>query len=296
MRNALFSGVVSLLAVAASAQDAATVLGSARNPCGSGFFSQQTPGGSLGGLELVGLTDDQKLVCIPEHLPLLSATIGTVSGLDLDTRVIGIDYRPATGELYALGDQGGVYVIDPGTAEAEIRTRLNTKLAGTSFGVDFNPTVDLLRIVSDAGQNLAANVVTGATTVNAALTTPPTAGTTLGVTAAAYTNNDLDATTATTLFDLNTVSDRVVIQAPPANGTLNPTGNLGVDAGTDAGFDIYSRLRDGITSEVKAFAALTAGGRARLYTLNLLTGQASLRGTFRLSHQVVDLAVPLDQD
>ena len=76
---------------------------------------------------------------------------------------------------------------------------------------------------------MAANVVTGATTVNTALTTPPTAGTTLGVTAAAYTNNDLDPTTATTLFDINTTTDRVVIQAPPGNGTLNPTGNLRVD-------------------------------------------------------------------
>ena len=256
----------------------------------------QTPGGSLGGLELVGLTDDQKLVCFSENLPFLSITIGTVSGLDTDTRLLGLDYRPATGALYALGDQGGIYTIDAGTAEAAIQTRLSAKLSGVSFGVDFNPTVDLLRIVSDAGQNLAANVVTGATTVNTALTTPPTAGTTLGVTAAAYTNNDLDPTTATTLFDINTATDRVLIQAPPGNGTLNPTGNLRVDAGTDAGFDIYSRLQNGITSEVKAFAALTVGGRARLYTLNLLTGEARLRGTFRSAHQVVDLAVPLNQD
>ena len=158
--------------------------------------------------------------------------------------------------------------------------------------------MDLLRIVSDTGQNLAANVVTGATTVNAALTTPPTAGTTLGVTAVAYTNNDLDPTTATTLFDINTTSDRVVIQAPPANGTLNPTGNLRVDAGSDVGFDIYSRLNNkgGITSDVQAFAALTVGGSARLYTLNLLTGEANLRGAFPRAHQVTSLAIPLNQN
>jgi hypothetical protein len=297
MRHTFFVGVVSLLAAVASAQDAVLSDNAPVTPaCGSGLLSGQTPGGSLGGLELVGLTDDQKLVCFSEILPFLSITIGTVSGLDTDTRLIGLDYRPATGALYGLGDQGGVYTIDPGTAEAAIQTRLSAKLSGGSFGVDFNPTVDLLRIVSDAGQNLAANVVTGATTVNTTLTTPPTAGTTLGVTAAAYTNNDLDPTTATTLFDINTTTDRVLIQAPPGNGTLNPTGNLRVDAGTDAGFDIYSRLKNGITSEVKAFAALTVGGRARLYTLNLLTGEASLRGTFRSSHQVVDLAVPLNQN
>jgi hypothetical protein len=295
MRDFLFVGFVSLFAAAASAQDAA-VPADAAIVCGRGLFAGQTPGGGFGGLEVVGLTSDQKLVCFPEFLPSFSITIGAISGLADDTSLVGIDYRPATGALYGLGDQGGIYTIDPGTAEATLQTRLGVKLSGTFFGIDFNPTVDLLRIVSDAGQNLAANVVTGATTANAALTTPPTAGTTLGVTAAAYTNNDLDPTTATTLFDINTVTDRVAIQAPPANGTLNPTGNLRVDAATDAGLDIYSALRDGITSEVKAFAALTVGGRARLYTLDLLTGEASARGRFRSTHQVVDLAVPLDQD
>jgi hypothetical protein len=297
MRHSFFVAVVSLVAAVASAQDSVpTVDGVTRRQCGRGLLAGQTPGGSIGGLEIVGLTDDQELVCFSEFLPTFSVALGTVSGLDGDTRLLGLDYRPATGALYALGDQGGIYTIDPRTAEAAVQARLNVKLSGTSFGVDFNPTVDLLRIVSDAGQNLAANVVTGAATVNAALSTPPAVGTTLGVTAAAYTNNDLDPATATTLFDINTATDRVAIQAPPANGTLNPTGNLRVDAGTDAGFDIYSRLRNGITGEVKAFATLTVDGRARLYTLNLLTGEASLRGSFQSAQQVVDLAVPLNQD
>jgi Domain of unknown function (DUF4394) len=289
MRNALFVGVVSLFAAAASAQS--------QNPCGRGFFAGQTPGGSLGGLELVGLTRDQKLVCIPENLPSLTTTIGALSGLEGgDVQLVGIDFRPANGKLYGLGNDGGVYTIDVATGVAELQTQLDAKLSGTSFGVDFNPTVDLLRIVSDTGQNLAANVVTGVTTVNAALTTPPAAGTTLGVTAVAYTNNDLDPATATTLFDINTATDRVVIQAPPANGTLNPTGNLRVDAGSDVGFDIYSRLNLGITADVKALAALTVGGSARLYTLNLLTGEASLKGTFPRAHQVTGLAIPLNQN
>jgi hypothetical protein len=45
-----------------------------------------------------------------------------------------------------------------------------------------------------------------------------------GVTAAAYTNNDLNGDTATTLFDIDPINDQVAIQAPPNNGTLNPTG------------------------------------------------------------------------
>jgi hypothetical protein len=39
---------------------------------------------------------------------------------------------------------------------------MDVPLDGTFFGVDFNPTVDRLRVISDTGQNLRVNVDTGA--------------------------------------------------------------------------------------------------------------------------------------
>ena len=110
--------------------------------------------------------------------------------------------------------------------------------------------------------------------------------------AAAYTNNDADAATATTLFDI-TLADQVAIQAPPNNGNLNPTGALGVDAGPAAGFDNYSTLRNGTTTEVRGLAVLTVGASSGLYEINLLTGKATPLGSFPVT--VVDLAIPLNQ-
>ena len=73
---------------------------------------------------------------------------------------------------------------------------LTLPLDGMFFGVDFNPAADRLRIISNRGQNLAHNVNAGGVTVaNATLTytAPPAAPVVaLGVTAAAYTNNDLN--------------------------------------------------------------------------------------------------------
>ena len=72
-------------------------------------------------------------------------------------------------------------------------------LSGTSFGVDFNPAADRLRIVSDTGQNLRHNVNAGGVTVTDAPLNY--AGVTAsGIVGSAYTNNDLDALTATTLY------------------------------------------------------------------------------------------------
>ena len=112
----------------------------------------------------------------------------------------------------------------------------------------------------------------------------------LGVTGAAYTNNDLDAATATTLFDIDTAlrpgrrSSR-----RPTRASLAATGKLGADAGADAGFDIYSNLTRGKTVSNTGYAAINA----RLWTINLLTGAASDRGKFSKG-DVSDIAVDLD--
>lgn len=97
------------------------------------------------------------------------------------------------------------------------------------------------------------------------------------MTAAAYTNNDLDTTTtATTLFDIDTNLDQVVVQSPANSGNLAATGKLGFDAGLVAGFDIRSRLnKNGVTVDNQGFATLISEGKYRLYQINLLTGNAN---------------------
>jgi hypothetical protein len=248
------------------------------------------------GRTAVAVTDDQRLIAFRTSAPDRPWRVGRIRGLDGDARIVGIDYRPATGDLYGLGDQGGVYVVDDRTARATLRSRLSVPLQGAAFDVDFNPTVDRLRIVSDTGQNLRDNVDAGGDTlVDGTLTYPgPPAATATGVAGAAYTNNDADPATATTLYDLDTTLDQVVVQSPANAGLLAATGKLGVDAGTPAGFDIHSTIRRGTTAGVEAFAALSAGGRTGLYGIDLITGRAEGLGWFPRRHAVTSLAVPTD--
>ena len=251
-------------------------------------------------LRVIGLTDDGRLVSFKGRSPERTRDIGYVTGLTgADTTLVGIDFRVQNEKLYGVGNGGGVYTIDPRTAEATFVNALTVPLAGTVFGVDFNPVADRLRIVSDTGQNLAHNVNDlGATAANATLTytLPPTTPVVaaVGVTAVAYTNNDLNQpTTGTTLFDLDTTLDQVVIQSPPGNGILVATGKLGVDAAAASGFDIYSVLQDGVTVVNFPFATIAVNGKYRLYSINLTTGQAFSLGRFE--EAVVDIAIPLHQ-
>ncbi|MCU1499258.1 MAG: uncharacterized protein JWM47_3211 [Acidimicrobiales bacterium] len=245
-------------------------------------------------LSVIGLTSNGRLVCFDEYSPGDARTIGTVTGLVADTELVGIDVRPASGELFGLGDAGGVYVVSRTDASAVKKSQLNVALTGQSFGVDFNPTVDRLRIIGDDGQSLRANVDTGATTIDGTLNyTAGVAAT--GVVGAGYTNNDADPNTATTLFDIDSTLDQVAVQAPPNAGSLNVTGKLGADTSASVGFDVYSTIRDATTVEVTGLASLTVGGKAGFYRINLLTGKASPRGAFSATTPVVDVALPLDQ-
>jgi hypothetical protein len=246
-------------------------------------------------LIVIGLTSDNRLVWFSEDSPKRAHTIGTITGLTGDTGLIGIDYRVQDGLLYGVGNAGGVYTLDTMTAAATLVSTLTVPLNGTAFGVDFNPAADRLRIVSNTGQNLRHNVNAGGTTlVDGTLTYVPPA-TALGIVGAAYTNNDLDLSTATTLFDLDATLDQIAAQAPANNGTLSATGKLTVDTGEAAGLDIYSTLRRGITVGNQAFAVLTVNGALGFYSVNLLTGKAEFEDNFKSTDQVVDIAIPLNQ-
>src|SRR5437762_4485245 len=83
-----------------------------------------------------------------------SATPGTVTKtFNITTAgneaLVAIDFRPATGDLYAMAISGRLYILNLTTNAASIPSATPTPLVGTSFGFDFNPTVDRIRVTSD---------------------------------------------------------------------------------------------------------------------------------------------------
>ena len=282
MRTPLRAGLVAL---AVAALLAVPVAAASAQPGSSG-------GGNGGRLTIVGLVDGTKLVNVTSNNTRAGRN-RDVRGLVGDVRLVGIDYRVQDGKLYGVGNAGGVYSLTDAGQASKVK-QLTVALTGTTFGVDFNPAANALRVVSDTGQNLRQPFADLAAATVADGTLAYTAGTpATGVTGAAYTNNDADPNTATTLFDLDTTLDQIAVQSPANAGSLAPTGKLGIDAGPDAGFDIYSTVRNGSTVDVTGFATAQVGGRYSLYRITLLTGKADRVGTF--DRAVTDIAIPLDQ-
>jgi len=247
-------------------------------------------------LQVVGLTSDQKLISFSVGKANKATTIGTVNGLSGDTALVGIDYRAQDGLLYGVGNAGGVYKIDTTSATATLVNNLSIALSGTQFGVDFNPAADRLRIIGNDGQNLRHNVNAGGITLADSALNYAVGVTATGIAAAAYTNNDLDLLTGTSLFDIDPALDQVVLQSPPNSGSLVATGKLAVDAGSAIGFDIYTDLSSTNRNNVNvALASLTVGGVTSMYSVNLLTGEALVFHPFSKAYAVTDIAVPLGQ-
>jgi hypothetical protein len=245
-------------------------------------------------LNIYGLTADQQLVQFRAEPLHRYRRIGPITGFrGSDTALIGIDFRVQDGLLYGVGNGGGIYTIDTETAQVTLVQQLTFALAGSSFGVDFNPAANALRIISDTGQNLRQPfaVATAGVTQNDTLLNLNGA-LAMGVTGAAYTNNDLDAGTATTLFDIDSVRNQVVAQSPANSGALAPTGLLTVDPDSTIGFDIFTELRGGVAIGNTGYASLVVDGVTGLYRVNFLTGKATLVGEFR--DAVIDIAIQLD--
>ena len=211
--------------------------------------------------------------------------VRSVSGADLGSELLlGIDYRPADGQLYGVTGTG-VFTIDSSSGNAaRVNTFSTTFNGGTTSGVDFNPAADALRIVGANDQNFGigggGRGATGVQTPLAYAAGDPNFNVNPTITAAAYTNSfaGVPAGRTTELFDIDSNLNVLVLQSPPANGTLTTRGPLGVDVGTVGGFDIFFSPTNG--GENIAFAAFALDGStaASLYTINLGTGAATSLG------------------
>lgn len=200
------------------------------------------------------------------------ATISTkpITGLLAGDTLLGLDFRPLNGQLYALGSTSRLYTVNAssGVATAVGTAPFATRLSGSNFGFDFNPVPDRIRVVSDRGQNLRLHPDLGTVAFVDGNLNPGTPT----ISAAAYTNN-FAGTTTTTLFVINHATDKLFIQNPPNAGTLVEVGSLGINIEAANGFDI------GSTSGI-AYAILQVGATQALYSINLTTGAATKLNDF----------------
>ncbi|AXE20757.1 hypothetical protein DR864_24995 [Runella rosea] len=237
---------------------------------------------TLPDVSFYALNDNNQLMFINVRATSTPTSTVTISGLPTGETIRAIDFRPATGQLYGVGSDSRLYVINPTSGAARMvgMNPLNPTLNGTMIAFDFNPTVDRIRLVTNTGQNLRLHPETGAVAaMDGAINGAPGAM----VTGGAYTNNRAGVT-STTLFNIDPVNDRLYRQNPPNNGTLEEVGALGLDITGTSGFDI--------SPNGDAIAAVTVFGQSELNQVNLSTGRLQKLGD--LPANIIGIAIPTE--
>ena len=231
------------------------------------------------------LNDANQLLQFSVRAPGTRVTIPiSFTGAIQDEKILSIDFRPATGQLYGISNQSRLFVINPmtGAARALTPAGFTPAVTGSVVSIDFNPTVDRIRLVTNTGQDLRLNPETGGVAV---MDLPINGVAGAMVSGVAYTNNRAGATT-TTLYDIDPATDRLYIQNPPNNGTLVDVGPLGLDITGAAGFDIAPN------DNAQGLVAVTFNGASELQQINLLTGRLQKLGD--LPGSIIGLAIPTE--
>ena len=260
---------------------------------------------------ILGLDSNNNIVSIFSDAPSVG-TPAAVGGLLMGDSLVGIDFRPGTGQLYALGSLNNVYTLDLTTFDATVVGNFADgvnddpagpgALSGNTFAFDFNPAFtpdatqnasgSFARIISDTDTNRVINGNTGEYLGGAKTDVFfPGGSFNPNIQGIAYDNN-VFGSTATTQFGIDVEQDILVTVANNA-GTLETVGGFGIDVSGDVGFDISGETGLG-------FATFTTGGQgiSELYTIDLTDGSPNLLGAFGSSSSnirsltVVGAAVP----
>jgi hypothetical protein len=247
-----------------------------QGPAGpSGPTGPSGPAGSALGRTILAVDNSSALLAFGALRPDIIVRRTAITGLATGESILGIDFRPVDGELYALGSASRIYTVDTLTAVATLvgTTPFTPALGGASFGFDFNPVADRIRVHSDQSEDLRLNPTTGAlAATDSALAyalADAGAGSDPAVAGTAYTNSVAGAT-ATVLYAIDAARDVLVMLPNPNDGRLVTVGALGVNTTSDVGFDIAG-------NNGAAYVTLTTGlgaGRtgSTLFQLNLSTG------------------------
>lgn len=235
--------------------------------------------GATPSVNFTALTNDGKVLYF-EGGQLGSAVKSiTITNLGSGEQIVSIDYRPATGQLYGLSSASRLYHINEnsGLASPLGQMAFTPAFQGANPSLDFNPTVDRVRLVTESGQNLRLHpelgtVVATDGSINGGMS--PKIG------AVAYTNSFSGATT-TTLFDIDFQQDKLYQQVPPNDGGLVEVGSLGIDFAGEGDMDI-------LADNSLAMAVVRNVNESRLYTIDLTSGAATWVGVF--SQPVVSIA------
>lgn len=258
---------------------------------------------------IYGVTSTFNLVTFNSTSPSSFLSSVAISGVVAGQTLRAIDFRPATGTLYALSSLNSastgvaqLYTVNLGTGVLTTVGSTFSLLTGSNrISMDFNPVADRIRVISGTGNNLRLNPNDGsvvATDANLAYDpSDPSFGGAPLIADLAYTNNVAGAST-TTAYGYDYDWDGIVrigsvggSPISPNSGTMFTVGpafptpttfsaSIGMDVSGNTGI-CYINADDG-----------TSANADFLFSVNLGTGATTSLGGFGTTDMLDISAAP----
>ncbi len=236
-----------------------------------------------------GVDEEQNLVEFQRNSSEDIRSSKPITGLPMGEKLVGIDFRPKTGDLYGVGTDSNIYRVNPRTAIAiaESGSSFSPNLNGNRFGVDFNPVPDRLRITSDDEQNLRcdvdANTCINDGAINRGSDDPNVVG-------SAYTNSSFSFVQpgATVLYAADSDRDAIYTQDPPNNGTLVDEEPVDFNMRSRLGFDIAGTNNVG-------YVTTATSSKTELFRVDVQDGDSKELGRVGDDLTLIGLAAEQDQ-
>ena len=247
-----------------------------------------------------------------------------IVGVTAGQTLVGLDFRPATGELFALGydattagNNARLYIISQNTGAATATatpvgtTAVRLELGGPTERIvfDFNPTVDRLRVASTNDNNYRLNPNNGALVTQdgslAFVGSDANSGQNPFAGAGAYTNSYI-GTTSTALYYIDEQRSLLLRSDNPNGGTLVTVAPLATtqpinDPGTSTDLDIVAFGPNDNQAYLSINTTDAAGPGSGIfvtgvYRVDLTTGAVSLySGVSGSGSGITDIAIKIDR-
>jgi trimeric autotransporter adhesin len=227
-----------------------------------------------------------------------------IQGLPAGMKIVGIDYRPNTGELFGLiyndtTQAARLITINDETGLVSLigASNITLDLSTGPIGFDFNPTVDRIRVEAANNKNYRLNPNNGAIAATDLdlkyATGDANDGKNPFVGSVAYTNSYI-GTTSTQLFVIDDSLGIVAFQNPPNDGVLNTRCTLPftVASSYQTDIDIYFNPS---TSSNQGFIVYRANGASVDSFAIINSTDCSLSNKSALGAAISDIAVKIDR-
>jgi hypothetical protein len=260
--------------------------------------------------DVLAVTAANNLIRFDAKTPGTLISTTPITGLQAGEKIVGIDFRSLSGQLYGMGLSatagsspptltGRLYQINAVTGAATMvqpnppivppaLPNFSTTLVGSHYGMSYNSGADSFRVTNENGQNMSVAAGSGvlATLDPNLIYNDANSATAPHVVTVTFTNKMVSG--GTSLFEIDSGLGVLALASGGGNnGFLTTVGKLGVQIGDNAGF-VVSPFSGA------AFAALQPGTAtsSTLFNVDLATGTLSAVAAIGSPDLVIGLAIP----